>query len=390
MKERLYYKDAYMKEFDSEVLSCEPAKDGWDVVLINTAFYPEGGGQGADRGVLTFAGASVNVLDVHEKNGTVIHKTDAPAAAGTKVHGIIDWEVRFDHMQQHSGEHIASGMICKKWNCDNVGFHMGSNTVTIDYNAPISFEEILELEKDINKYIWEAHDIDISFPEPDELAKIDYRSKKELAGEVRIVSFPGADTCACCGTHVRNSSEVGLVKFLSAVKFHEGTRFEMLCGKRAFEYLALCYKESRETGIMLNSKPEEISGIVGKMKEEIGSLKVSYSKTEDEYFRLFADTLKGKGNVLIIKDELSSVSVRKLCVMAASASGGIAVVIAGESRNYKYAVSQEGTDLKEFTKKMNEALNGRGGGKGGFAQGSLTAGEKEVKSFFADGFTVIR
>ena len=196
--EKLFYADPFLTEFDAKVLACEAGRGGFDVVLDRTAFYPEGGGQPYDTGVL----GGVEVSEVHEKAGVVTHKCAAPLPVGETVHGRLDWARRFDHMQQHSGEHICSGLICARYGCDNVGFHMGAESVTIDFNADIPWEELLELEAAANRYIYEDHAIDIQLHRGAELDAIDYRSKKPLEGDVRIVTFPGADCCACCGTHV--------------------------------------------------------------------------------------------------------------------------------------------------------------------------------------------
>ena len=222
--EKLYYADPFLTEFDAKVLACEAEKGGYAVVLDRTAFYPEGGGQPYDTGVL----GGAEVLDVHEKAGVITHKCASPLPVGAAVHGKIDRAQRFDHMQQHSGEHICSGLICARYGCDNVGFHMGAESVTIDFNADIPWEELLEIEAAANRYIYEDHAIDIQFHRGAELEAIDYRSKKPLEGDVRIVTFPGADCCACCGTHVMRSGQVGIVKFLSVQKFREGVRIELL------------------------------------------------------------------------------------------------------------------------------------------------------------------
>ena len=206
--EKLYYADAFISEFPATVLSCEPGKSGWQVVLDCTAFYPEGGGQPADHGTL----GAVHVTDVHEKDGVIFHTCDWPVETGALVTGRIDWPRRFDHMQQHSGEHILSGILCADYHCDNVGFHMGADTVTIDYNADISWEQALAAERKANEIIWADREADISFPGPEELEALNYRSKKELTGSVRIVTFPEADCCACCGTHVLRAGQVGLVR----------------------------------------------------------------------------------------------------------------------------------------------------------------------------------
>ncbi len=236
---KLYYEDAYLREFDAAVLSCQEEQGRYLVVLDRTAFYPEGGGQPADHGVL----GGVAVTDVQERNGVVCHTCAGPLAVGSTVHGAIDWQRRFDHMQQHSGEHIVSGMLCAAFHCDNVGFHMGTDVVTIDYNADIRWEQVLEVEQEANRYIWEDHPCRVTFPSPAEREALPYRSKKTLTGAVRLTEFPGADLCACCGTHVSGSGQVGLVKFLSCQKFREGVRLELVCGGRAMAHLCRSWQQ---------------------------------------------------------------------------------------------------------------------------------------------------
>lgn len=392
--EKLFYKDPYLKEFDAEVLSAAPESGAWKVVLSATAFYPEGGGQPADHGKLIRAdGSEVLVTDVHEKDGQILHTVNGPVLAGETVHGVIDWERRFDHMQQHSGEHIVSGMICEMFSCDNVGFHMGSDIVTIDYNARISFEEIMEVERRANAYIWENHGCEIRVYRDDRLSGLVYRSKKELTGDVRIVSFPGADTCACCGTHVKESGEVGIAKFVSAQGFHGGTRFEVCFGKRAYDLLNTCFEQNREVGVMLNAHMTTTAEVVRKTKEDLAAAKVALANTEEKYFRELAKTYVGAGDVLIVTEGLSPDSVRKMAVILGEACGGRAAVFSADSADgrkkedvvpWKYAMVHPGQDIAPFVKQMNTMLNGRGGGKTGFAQGSAQASEAQIRAFFAD------
>ena len=249
---KLYYENAYTQDFTAVVASCEAAKNGFAVTLDRTAFYPEGGGQPADHGTL----GEARVLDVHEKDGVVTHLCDRALSEGAEVSGRIDWARRFDHMQQHSGEHIISGLLCSTFHCDNVGFHMGADVVTIDYNAPITWEQALEVERRANAYIWADHPIRIWYPSAEELAALPYRSKKELTGAVRITEFPGADRCACCGTHVTSSGQVGLLKLLSCQKFRDGVRLELLCGQRALDCLAAGWEQARQIGQALSVKPQ--------------------------------------------------------------------------------------------------------------------------------------
>jgi len=376
---KLYYEDAFLQEFDAVVTSCEPGKNGWAVVLDRTAFYPEGGGQPADHG--TLGGAAV--LDVHETGGVITHTCDRALTVGETVRGRIDWERRFDHMQQHSGEHIVSGMLCSAFHCDNTGFHLGADSVIIDYNADITWAEVLEIEGRANRYIWENHDLQVTWPTAEERKELPYRSKKELAGDVRIVAFPGADMCACCGTHVAKSGQVGLVKFLSCQKFRDGVRLELLCGKRAADYLAACWEQSVQIGQALSVKPVATAAAVERLQRELGETRARCAALEEESFLRRAEEFRGRGDVLLVEGPLSSDGVRKLADAVSAACGGRCAVFAGEGSAYKYAVIHPGHDIRELVKALNAGLNGQGGGRDGFAQGSVQSGEAAIRAFFA-------
>ena len=377
---KLYYEDPFLQGFTAAVTSCEEGKSGYLVTLDRTAFYPEGGGQPYDTGVL----GEAKVLEVHDKNGVITHLCNKPLAVGASVEGKIDWARRFDHMQQHSGEHICSGLICERFRCDNVGFHMGTATVTIDFNADISWEELLEIEEAANCYICEDHPIDIRFYRGAELDKVEYRSKKPLEGDVRIVAFPGADCCACCGTHVVRSGQVGLVKFLSVQKFREGVRIELLCGDRARRYLSACWEQSLHIGQALSVKPVASAAAVERLQSELGALKQRCAKLEESVFAQTAAQYEGKGDVLLFEDEMPGDSLRKLCDAVTNHCGGRCAVFAGADGAYKYAIGHVGGDLRELTKKMNAALSGRGGGKPNFVQGSVGCDRAAIEAFFAE------
>ena len=375
---KLYYEDPFQKGFASAVVSCEETKGGYAVVLEETAFYPEGGGQPCDIGTL----GSANVLDVREKDGVIVHLCDRPLTAGASVSGKIDWARRFDHMQQHSGEHICSGLICARFHCDNVGFHMGADTVTIDFNADISWEELLEIEQTANRYIYEDHPIDIQFHRGAELDKIDYRSKKPLEGDVRIVAFPGADCCACCGTHVARSGQVGLVKFLSVQKFRDGVRIEMLAGRRAHRYLSACWEQDVHVAQALSVKPTASLAGVERVLAELSALKLRCARLEESAFAQTAAQYENKGSVLLFEEEMGSDSLRKLCDAVTKTCGGRCAVFAGADGAYKYAIGHTDGDLRELAKTLNAALSGRGGGKPNFVQGSVSASRAEIEAFF--------
>lgn len=379
--EKLYYADPFLKTFTATVLDCQPGKNGFIVTLDRTAFYPEGGGQPADQGTLDGAA----VTDVHEKNGVVLHNVDSAVEIGKTVTGVIDWARRFDHMQQHSGEHICSGLICGRCHCDNVGFHMGTDMVTIDFNADIPWEELLEIEAQANQYIYEDHPIDIQSHRGAELDAIDYRSKKPLEGDVRIVAFPGADCCACCGTHVLRSGQVGLVKFLSVQKFREGVRIELLCGKRALDYLSRTWEQAKTIGQRLSVKPVDAAAAVERLEHELSAAKLRCAQLEESVFAAIAQEQAGKGNVLLFQPPMKPDSVRKLADAAAKTCGGLAAVFAGEDIHYAYALGRaDGQDISAQIKAMNAALHGRGGGRNGFAQGSVEAEQNAIEAFFKE------
>ena len=377
--EKLYYQDPFLREFTATVLSCEEAKGAYQVVLDRTAFYPEGGGQPADHGTLGDAA----VTDVHEKGGVVFHTCEKAVEIGQTVTGRIDWARRFDHMQQHSGEHIISGILCADYHCDNVGFHLGTDTVTIDYNADISWEQALDAERKANEVIWADRAVEIAYPSPQELAALDYRSKKALTGQVRIVTFPEADCCACCGTHVAQAGQVGLVKVLSCQKFREGVRLEILCGGRALRCLGAVYDQARAVGQRLSVKPQDIHAAVERLEAELSAAKARTAALEEQVFAAMAAENEGRGDVVLFQPAMKGDSVRKLADAVAHLCGGLAAVFAGEEGRYAYAlVRADGQDISPLVKALNQTLHGRGGGRNGFAQGSVEAPQAEISRFF--------
>ena len=380
MTEKLYYNDAYLRSFTAHVVSCAERKNGFEVVLDRTAFYPEGGGQPGDTGLL----GGVRVTDTHERDGEIVHYCAAPLTVGAEVSGEIDWAHRFDLMQQHSGEHIVSGIICGTFGCDNVGFHLGAETVVIDFNHAVTPEELGEIERKANEVIWENRPFVVTYPTPEELKEIPYRSKKELTGQVRIVECPGADCCACCGTHVRSVGELGIIKLLSVKPFREGVRIEMAAGRRAYEFVRTVTEQNSRVSVALSAKVGETAAAVQRMQEELAAAKYRLVGFENKLFAERAAQYAGAGDALLFEDELSPDAVRRCCDAVAQCCGGRAAVFSGsDETGYKYAVGIAEGDLRAFVKEMNAALNGRGGGKLNFAQGSVSAARAEIEKFFA-------
>lgn len=380
MSEKLYYTDPFLQEFTATVLSCEQDKGSFKVVLDRTAFYPEGGGQPTDTGVL----GDANVTDVREKENVIVHTCDKALTVGDTVTGKIDWARRFDHMQQHSGEHMVSGIICARYGCDNVGFHLGKDIVTIDFNHDIDPTDLPSIEAQANAFIWSDTPINIRFLEGEALKQAEYRSKKFIPGLVRLVAFPGADCCACCGTHVERAGQVGLVKLLSCQKFREGVRIELLCGKRAFDYLSGTWEQNLAVSRALSAKPLQTAAAVERLQGELESVKLRAATLETADFARKAQEYAGKGDVLLLEGDMSSDSVRRLCDAVLDTCGGRCAVFAGSEGNYKYAVGIREGDVRPLVKALNTALNGRGGGKPNFAQGSVAASERQILAFFEE------
>ena len=375
---KLYYEDSHMRKFTAAVLSCEEVKKGWEVILDATAFYPEGGGQACDLGILE----GVRVLETFERENTVVHLCDGPLTVGETVTGAIDWTRRFDQMQQHSGEHILSGLIHGKFGGHNVGFHVGSGIMEVDFDCAMTLEEVLDLERKANEAVWANLPIRCWYPAPEELPTVGYRTKKDLPWPVRIVEVPGFDKCACCGVHVQHTGEVGIIKVLSVVKFHQGVRIQMVCGGRAYDHLVKAYEQNRQVSQAFSAKVLETGAAAARMNEALNAEKFRANGLEKQLFARIAKSYVNCGDVLLFRPELSPVGVRDLAEAIATVSGGTAAVFSGAEGNYSVALVNKQGDVKELGAAMNKALNGRGGGKPGFFQGSVKATEAEIRRFF--------
>ena len=380
---KLYYDSAYIKEFEAQVLSCQEGKKGWEITLSATAFYPEGGGQPADTGLL----GNVRVTDVHEKDGQVVHYTDGPLPVGEMVRGVIDWDRRFQHMQEHSGEHLVSGLIHQRFGYDNVGFHMGTDEVTIDFNGVLEWGDLMAIEEKANGMIWENLEISAVYPEKDELDAMEYRSKKELTGAVRIVSIPGGDVCACCGTHVERTGEIGLVKFLSMIHYKGGVRISLLCGKRAVEDYERKRDQVQKISVLLSARPGEISRAVEKLKDEEAKLQ---EKLVAAYDKLIAsevrDIKEGDGDIFILEPDFEAIQLRHLVNRLLEEKKGRTVLALGGAAegSFLYVLGSRDGDMRRLSRELNGLLNGRGGGSAQMAQGTFFATKDQLQAILKE------
>ena len=378
---KLYYEDCLLREFTARVLSCEACEKGFAIILSATAFYPEGGGQACDLGTL----GDARVLDVQERGEAVIHLCHRPLEIGAEVTGIIDWQRRFDLMQQHTGEHMVSGVIHRRYGWHNVGFHMGSEVITIDFDGIVPVEDLPAIEAEVNAGIWADLPVRCWYPSPEELPQVGYRTKKQLPWPVRIVEIPGFDKCACCGVHTERTGQVGLVKLFTSIGCRGGSRLEMACGQRALVLLNQAFDQNRQVSQAFSAQITETGMAARRMNENLEQEKLRYGTLQKKLFRFVSDSYVNRGNVVHFEESLDSVQIRELADAIAENCGGFAAVFSGSEENgYGYAIVIREGDLRPLGRAMNAALNGRGGGKPNFQQGRVMAQKVRIEEFFRE------
>lgn len=379
----IFYQDSYLKEYDTKVVSCVKEKDLYKVILEETIFYPEGGGQSSDLGKIEDA----NVIQVKREKDEIVHYIDSTLEVGQKVHLTIDWARRYDHMQNHTGEHILSGIIQKLYGYENVGFHMDEEKIQADYDGVLTQENIEEIEYQINEVIHQNIPVVETYPTSEELVNLEYRSKKELSGKVRIVSIDGVDICACCGTHVKSTAEVNLIKILSFEKHKTGTRIEMKCGVRAFKDYKMKHNQNTELFQLFSSKPDGVASAVRKQNEEYHALQKQFVELANIYLKQRVDSFEQADFIVDILDLPISVQSIREYVNALTAKASVVCVLTKKDDRYFYMLASEKENVSALSKKMNQVFNGKGGGKDHFAQGSIASNLEELE---VDISTIIR
>lgn len=369
MTRKLYDENAYTVTFTAKVLSCE----GNAVVLDATAFFPEGGGQAPDKGTLN----GIPVTDVQIAGGIITHTCLSPLPVGETVEGEIDWSTRFHRMQQHSGEHIVSGIVHAMKGYDNVGFHMGADCTTVDFSGKLTDEEIGEIQKKANETVTENRPIRAWYPAEEELSRLPYRSKKALTEAVRLVEIESTDLCACCAPHVRSTAEVGPIVILGREVIHGGTRLSMLCGSRAMEHISAVLEQNKAVSATLSAKPLETAAAVTRMAEELGNTKFRLAQTEKELYAALAEAYRGKGNTLLFRQ---SGDAGKLACAVSETCGGFCAVFVKTETGFRYAIS--GKNVRQLGQDLHAVLGGKGGGKPTLVQGSIPAEKKDIEEFF--------
>ena len=379
MTERLYYSNGHLSEFEATVVSCEKNGERYETVLDKSAFFPEGGGQLGDSGYI----GEVRVFDTHERGGEVFHYSGEPLAVGERVKCKIDFDVRFRRMQNHSGEHIVSGIVHKMLGYDNVGFHMGSEDITVDYNGFVEPDMLREIEARANAAVYANLPIITEFPSPDELSSLSYRSKLELTENVRIVTVQGIDVCACCAPHVERTGEIGIIKLLDAIHYKGGIRIHLLCGYDALGDYGKRYESTKKIAAELCVKQDEAADAVLRKLDEFAEFRAKYAELKRELTeRKIAELKSTEGNIAVFENDGDGDTLRRIADAGAELCTGVCAVFGKNGDAFNYCIVTRHADLKKLAKEINDAIGGRGGGSSEMIRGVASAKREVIEDYF--------
>ena len=379
MTEKLYYSDGECRAFTARVVSCEAENGAYCVVLDRTAVFPGGGGQEPDSGSLN----GLPIIALREAEETIYHILPEPLEPGSAVEGTVDWALRFPRMQGHSGEHIFSGTVHRLFGGENVGFHMGEGGMTLDFSVELSPEDIARCELEANRAVWADLPVRTLLPSAEELGGMEYRSKKELSGLVRIVEIPGVDMCACCAPHVARTGEIGCIKVLDSMRHRGGTRLTLICGEAAYRDYAALHENNARVSAALSAKRLETAGYLERYMRESEERHAEITALKRELLSLKAAALpETEGNLCIFEPGLDAVTLRELVNAGVEKCSGICAAFSGADGDYKYVLGSKSVDLRAEAKAINAALKGRGGGSPAMIQGSCRAARREIEEFF--------
>ncbi|MBO4976341.1 MAG: alanyl-tRNA editing protein [Lachnospiraceae bacterium] len=379
MMEKLFYQDTHIIDFEAIVTDCTPEPDGrCRITLDKTAFFPEEGGQGADKGTLE----GLEVLDVQIKNDIIYHYLPKPLETGSTVHGHVDWAQRFDYMQQHSGEHIVSGLVHARFGYDNVGFHLGKEEVTLDFNGSLTLEQMREIELAANQVIWQNLPVNVSFPTKEVLDTMEYRSKIELTGDVRIVEIPGIDICACCAPHVETTGQIGILKVTGLQSHRGGVRVNILCGERALREFSMHQHSVAAISALLSAKQDAVAEAVVRLKDEALRLKERANELQADLLSMQTALLPSpdeQDNVVLFTGELDNIALRNTVNSLCEKYKGYCCVFSGNDiEGYRFIIGSCSLDCRKAAALLREQLGAKGGGTAPMVQGSVKASQKSM------------
>lgn len=375
---KLYENDAYIKEFDATVLSCDECKNSYLITLDKTAFFPEGGGQQADKGTIN----GIDVLDVQINNEIITHKVEKPFEVGITVSCKLDWDTRFRRMQGHTGEHLVSGIINSMFGYDNLGFHMSEKTMTLDPSGMLSPDDIKEVERRANMAVYENKAVTAYYPDPEKLPTLNYRSKLDLTEGVRLVTIDGYDTCACCAPHVKSTGEIGLIKIIDFIQYKGGMRLTMVCGMNAFEDYTALHDDSKKMMNLLSASRDKVLEFVVKDHETIGSMRAEINRLNAELSKANLEILNVKNTLCGFTKGASFDDMRALVNENLDQAELVAFFSEGDNSDYSYIISSATLDVRDTVKALNAQFNGKGGGRPNYAQGKIIADKQAIVDFF--------
>lgn len=380
---KLYEEDSYCKEFEAVVVECIEIEQGFQVILDQTAFFPEGGGQPPDKGTIQ----GKEVLDVQEDGNYIYHTVAMAIPVGTKVKGILDWETRFRIMQNHTGEHMVTGMIHERFGYDNVGFHMGSEFVTLDLNGTLSLKELEEIEEQVNRRIQENRKVFAVYPTGKEAEEMQYRSKKEITSDLRVLFIEGIDICACCGTHVNRTGEVGVVKLLGMQSYKGGVRISMVAGMDAVEDYSRKHQQITELSRLLSAKIPDVSEAVRKLYEEQSELRGKILKLQNHLLEEKAKHISEDVTYYFSEEEFQGNELRQYANLLLEKIPFVMVLSVKKDTEYSYLIGSKKKDCRTLGTAINQNFQGKGGGSPVMVQGSLKGDLNKIKEFFIEWVT---
>lgn len=379
---RLFDENVMQRECEAVVVHTEPYHEGYAVVLDQTVFFPEGGGQLSDTGTLTAGEKALPVKHVHEKAGEIFHETKEPLAPGTKVVAKLDWPVRFDHMQQHCGEHMLSYAFYKLFGAHNVGFHMSADMVGIDLDREVDWQQALQAERFTNREIQEDRPITTKLVPAEEAAKMNLRKfNDKLTGILRIVTVEGSDSCTCCGTHPTSSGMVGLVKIFKVEKHKEGSRISFLCGREALERVEQYMLAALDASNLLSIKETELPDGIARLQQEKKELGERLTECTGKLLEYRIEEMKahpatteaGHAKFVFLESDMTPKEAKALAKRLGEIPEAFSAIFYqnGERLNYMFlATDGAAVNCQQVIRTVNEAFGGRGGGRPESCRGS--------------------
>lgn len=387
MTERLYYDDSYLTEFDARVEKAETRNGKCVVALNRSAFYPTSGGQPFDTGTLN--GAAVTDVFV-DRDGEVWHEIDAELRVGEAVHGKIDWARRFDHMQQHGGEHMIAGAFYNLFGGLTIGLHLGAEVSSIDVELPdgathMQETDIERVEDYVNAHIQRDERVRCWFPDAEELAALPLRKRPTVKTHVRVVAMGDFEMVACGGTHPSTTGQIGLVKIVDASPAKGKLRVSFVCGKRAYNNYRSVYKRAWAAANLMATRPEKLYGnieaLLQKLREsELALHRMKKAKLLDEIPNMLAaaESLPKGGRLVAAFVEADAALLRDLASKLIENEDAAVLLGADGGERYNYVFARGAALKYEMSRILSTAakpLGGKGGGRADFAQGG---GPKEM------------